>query len=412
MSETKVVILGAGPAGLTYAYIHKQKGHHVTVIERSTNIGGLSKGISFLDSRFDLGPHSFYSNYSRETQGFFQKFIGKGNFSKIKSSKLIQTSEGALFYFPLKFPNVFKPKNFVFFTGYAIYKLKALLSFTKRKTLNEKHGYWLKTKIFDPYCLKYFNLKSDAVSSDFAELLYANNKDKHDGSLYTPNAGYIGKLWENVYEHLCLAGVNFEFDQEVIKIEVEGDNIVQVRTASTTVHHVDHVVSTIPLQSIVKLVFPNKSVDIHLNYRSTIIVFLEVEALRTNALYLTNYDVGNPIGRISFCSNWKNEVSRHVISAELWCNESDPIFGKTDSAITAHVISYLKTLPVVVVKKNAQSKIIKIPKCYPVLDKGYAQKVSSVSKQLSWLSNLELTGRHGRFQWDGLDDIINAALHE
>ena len=84
MTKPSIVILGAGPAGLTSAYFHLQKGHQVTVIEKSSETGGLSRGVSFLGGKFDLGPHSFYANYSQESIDFLKRFIGEDNFFKKK----------------------------------------------------------------------------------------------------------------------------------------------------------------------------------------------------------------------------------------------------------------------------------------------------------------------------------------
>jgi protoporphyrinogen oxidase len=39
----RTVIVGAGPAGLTAAYLLAQRGHAVTVFEGTDEIGGISK---------------------------------------------------------------------------------------------------------------------------------------------------------------------------------------------------------------------------------------------------------------------------------------------------------------------------------------------------------------------------------
>jgi len=411
LTKPSIVILGAGPAGLTSAYFHLQKGHQVTVIEKSSETGGLSRGVSFLGGKFDLGPHSFYANYSQESIDFLKRFIGEDNFFKKKSSKLVQAADGALFYVPWRIWDTLKLKNTMFFAGYVLYKLIALPSLKNGKSALEKHGLWVKRKIFSPYCIKYFNLSSEQVSNDFVALLYANQEKEEDNSIYLTKSGYIGRLWENVFEYLCQSGVRFELNQEVVKIHVAGERAVKVQTANGT-HQADHIISTIPLQSIHRLLFPNENNFASLNYRATVMVFVEIEDLKTDALYLTNYNVDNPIGRVSFCSNWKQHVDRHVISVEFWCDETDSIFKKPDASILEDVITYLKTLSIVRVEKNMKFKIIRIPKCYPVLDKEYTEKVSFIKSHLSRITNLTMAGRHGKFEWDGLNDIINAIHNE
>ena len=57
-----VVIIGAGPAGLTAATELQRAGHsQVTVLEASQDIGGISKTINFKGNRIDIGGHRFFS---------------------------------------------------------------------------------------------------------------------------------------------------------------------------------------------------------------------------------------------------------------------------------------------------------------------------------------------------------------
>ena len=59
----KVIIIGAGPAGLTAAYelLKKQNGYTVTVLEKSDSIGGISKTVRHEGNRMDIGGHRFFS---------------------------------------------------------------------------------------------------------------------------------------------------------------------------------------------------------------------------------------------------------------------------------------------------------------------------------------------------------------
>ncbi|MDD3409698.1 MAG: NAD(P)/FAD-dependent oxidoreductase [Eubacteriales bacterium] len=59
----KIVIIGAGPAGLTAAYelLKKHEGYQVTVLEKSDCIGGISKTVQHGGNRMDIGGHRFFS---------------------------------------------------------------------------------------------------------------------------------------------------------------------------------------------------------------------------------------------------------------------------------------------------------------------------------------------------------------
>ena len=53
----KVVIIGAGPAGLTAAYelLKKSNEYEVTVLEESEVVGGISRTVRYNGNRMDIG---------------------------------------------------------------------------------------------------------------------------------------------------------------------------------------------------------------------------------------------------------------------------------------------------------------------------------------------------------------------
>src|SRR6185436_3678962 len=59
----KVVIIGAGPAGLTAAYelLLKEPGIDLTIIEQDKQVGGLAKTVEYKGNRIDIGGHRFFS---------------------------------------------------------------------------------------------------------------------------------------------------------------------------------------------------------------------------------------------------------------------------------------------------------------------------------------------------------------
>ena len=59
----KVVIIGAGPAGVTAAFelLRANEGHKVLILEESQAIGGISRTVCHGGNRMDIGGHRFFS---------------------------------------------------------------------------------------------------------------------------------------------------------------------------------------------------------------------------------------------------------------------------------------------------------------------------------------------------------------
>lgn len=59
--KKKIIIIGAGPAGLTAAYELSNNNFDVVVIEKTSDIGGISKTVQYKGNRIDIGGHRFFS---------------------------------------------------------------------------------------------------------------------------------------------------------------------------------------------------------------------------------------------------------------------------------------------------------------------------------------------------------------
>lgn len=70
--KRKAIIIGAGPAGLTAAYELLRRTDIVPVIlEKSGDIGGISKTVNYKGNRIDIGGHRFFSKSDRVMNWWF-----------------------------------------------------------------------------------------------------------------------------------------------------------------------------------------------------------------------------------------------------------------------------------------------------------------------------------------------------
>ena len=86
-----VIIIGAGPAGITAAYelLKKSNGYNVTILEESNEIGGISRTVKYNGNRMDIGGHRFFSK-DEEVTKWWEEIIptqGKDSFDDIKLNR-------------------------------------------------------------------------------------------------------------------------------------------------------------------------------------------------------------------------------------------------------------------------------------------------------------------------------------
>jgi protoporphyrinogen oxidase len=95
----KVAIIGAGPAGLTAAYLLGKANVAVTVFEKDpTYVGGISRTESYKGFHFDIGGHRFFSK-SQEVEDFWTEILGDEMLERPRSSRIYYNNN--FFSYPL-----------------------------------------------------------------------------------------------------------------------------------------------------------------------------------------------------------------------------------------------------------------------------------------------------------------------
>ena len=76
MNNKKVIVIGAGPAGLTAAYelLKENSNYDVTILEASKCFGGISKTVAYNGNRMDMGGHRFFSKVP-EVNDWWEKML-------------------------------------------------------------------------------------------------------------------------------------------------------------------------------------------------------------------------------------------------------------------------------------------------------------------------------------------------
>ena len=100
-STKSVVVVGAGPAGLTAAWELCQRGISTTVLESDpTYVGGLARTVQYRGCRFDLGGHRFFSK-NQEIVDWWRDVLDPADFIEVpRISRIFYNKK--FFDYPLK----------------------------------------------------------------------------------------------------------------------------------------------------------------------------------------------------------------------------------------------------------------------------------------------------------------------
>src|SRR6476469_2969915 len=96
----EIVIIGAGPAGLTAAYQLAKAGVSATVVEADDTVGGISRTVERDGWRFDIGGHRFFTKVP-EVEAFWHTILPEEDF--LVRPRLSRIYYGGKFYdYPLR----------------------------------------------------------------------------------------------------------------------------------------------------------------------------------------------------------------------------------------------------------------------------------------------------------------------
>src|SRR5262245_24935612 len=86
--QTKVVSIGAGPAGLTAGYLLSRNDVDVVVLEADPMyVGGISRTATYKGFHFDIGGHRFFSK-SKAVEDLWTEILPNDMLTRPRSSRI------------------------------------------------------------------------------------------------------------------------------------------------------------------------------------------------------------------------------------------------------------------------------------------------------------------------------------
>ena len=436
----KVLIIGAGPAGLSCAYELIKKGIDVEVFEASGYVGGMSRSIDLWGQRVDLGPHRFFSK-DKQVNLFFDEIL-KDDYTVVNRLTRIYYRNN-FFDYPLQLGNVLKNLNiltiFRILWDYFKQKIKPIKEpKTFEDWVTNKFGRKLFEIFFKGYSEKLWGLSCSEIDSDWAaqriktlslskaviSALKSNRKNEHESLVdqfnYPKNG--TGELYEKCSKYIIENGGKVHLNKPIKKVVIDEVSRIAngVALDDGSVINGDVVVSSMPLTSLVKGIENRTSkIDKAVNslcFRNTILVYLEVEETNLfvdNWIYVHSENVKH--GRITNFRNWCPTLNKSkkttILCLEFWTAETDELWNKSEKEISIIAQGELRSLNLfpsnVAIK---QSYILKVAKSYPVYKTGYKKDLEVVQNFLDEVKSLVTIGRYGAFKYNNQDHSILMGL--
>jgi protoporphyrinogen oxidase len=445
----RVVIMGAGPAGLTAAYELFKHDIPVTILEKDPHqVGGLARTVEHKGYRFDIGGHRFFSK-NQEVEDLWTEILGDEMLSRGRLSRIYY--RGRFFAYPIKAVNaLWNLGPLEALLCVASYVRARLQPVKNPKSLEDwvrnQFGWRLYSIFFKTYTEKVWGISTKQLSADWAaqriksldlwlvlrSALLPRRRPSHRGEVVTtlidkfryPRFG-PGQMWERVAEIGRAKGSPVRFGRTIDSIKHQGGLVRSVvsRTANNTLeeHTGTDFISSIPIRELIGRLDPPAPQPVRraadsLSYRDFISIALMIDradVFPDNWIYI--HDPSVHVGRIQNFKNWSPDMvpdqTKTCLGLEYFCFEGDGLWTSDDSALVELAKKELAQLGICSPEQVFDGVVVRQQKAYPVYDDAYQSHVDVIRNYLlTHLPNLHLAGRNGMHKYNNQDHSMMTAL--
>jgi protoporphyrinogen oxidase len=442
VAKPNVVILGAGPAGISAAWRLTKLGYPVTVLERDGAVGGMGRTIKVGDYSVDFGPHTFHireTGESKEILKTITPFFGEDPLTLVRGTRVLL--RGKEYVYPLEILQVLFGVNpllsALILFDYSMATLKSFFAPAKKEDSFEEWGVrnlgrTLYDLCFGIYSARVWGLPTSQISSKQAQRVAKLNLKniilrtlgiKADPATYFTKYFYprqgISRLYEGMAGEISAAGNRILLNSPVTRIERLGDKISKLvyRTdAGERSIDCDVVLSTLPLPTLVGMMSPAlpQSVVDHaarLRYRSLKLIYIALKRPQlTNYHWVYLLDDDYRVNRMSEQKNVSPDMvpaDRTVLCIELSLWKHEPLWTASDEEIYRIALHDLMKMGYGVTEGEVDSYFVtQIETAYPVYELNFEDHLIPVLEGVHEMRNLMTLGRHGLFLNNSMDDNV------
>jgi protoporphyrinogen oxidase len=445
--KAKVVIIGAGPAGLTAGYLLSKEEVDVVVLEADpVYVGGISRTVTYNGFHFDIGGHRFFSK-SKAVEDLWTEILPNDMLVRPRSSRIFY--DGKFFSYPLK--------PFEALLGLGVFRsalcvlswLKARL-FPVRNPRNfeewvsNQFGKRLFNTFFKSYTEKVWGMSCKEISADWAAqrikglslgsaIKNALIPQRYNGdrtkviktlinSFRYPRRG-PGMMWEACAEKMKAHGGKLEMGCRVTRCSYDEANGTWAVDYKDRLHTIEaeHIISSAPMRELVCGLSPSVSERTRLaaeslRYRDFLTVMLilkDRQMFDDNWIYI--HDPSVKVGRVQNFRSWSPEMvpepDKVCYGLEYFCFEHDGLWDSSDNDLVALAKRELIKIGLAREEDLVDGCVIRQKKAYPVYDDDYARHVATIREELETrYPNLHLVGRNGMHKYNNQDHAMMTAM--
>lgn len=441
----RVAIIGAGPAGLTAAYLLAKGNQEVVVFEKDPKyVGGISRTESYNGYHFDIGGHRFFSK-SKEVEDFWTEILGDEMLERPRSSRIYYNNH--FFSYPLVAFEALR-KLGIFESALCVLSYLKAKAFPVKNPTNfeewvtNQFGKRLFNIFFKTYTEKVWGIPCNEISADWAaqrikglslssaifNALFKPNKKATDkdkviktliDSFRYPKQG-PGMMWEACAEKSKAMSVTLHMNCGVQKIEYTNNSWTVQTTSQGSVTGFDYVLSTAPMRELVANVLPafpatvaaNAAALSYRDFLTVVLICKDEDAFSDNWIYI--HDPKVKVGRVQNFKSWSPymvpDPSMACYGLEYFCFEGDGLWTSSNADLIALGKKEIEKIGLTKASAVVDGYVVRQPKAYPVYDQFYKARVDSVREALANYPGLYLIGRNGMHKYNNQDHSMMTAM--
>src|SRR5215472_17283305 len=399
-ASKNVVVIGAGPAGLTAAYELAKHDLPPIVLEKRNIVGGLARTENYEGYRFDLGGHRFFTK-SLEVQRMWHELLGKDFLLRPRLSRIYYNKK--FFFYPLKPLNALKGlgvrESFLIVTSYL---WRQIFPYRREDTFEQwvtnRFGRPLFRTFFKAYTEKVWGISCSELKAEWAAQrikdlslrtalinMFLKSKkpiktliEEFDYPRYGP-----GMMWSAVKSEIERRAGTVLTEAEVVRINRTGqriDSVVVRRHGREETIEAANFISSMPVSEFVRrLDKPPVAVAeaaARLRYRDFLTVVCIVnkpELFPDNWIYVHDPEV--QVGRIQNFKNWSPDMvpdsTKTSLGLEYFCTEGDALWRMRDEELIQLATSEVERIGLCRAADVEDGCVVRVPKAYPIYQSDY-----------------------------------------